>query len=1057
MVLSIRFLAILQGQTMDSVHAAILTLHQSLRVLGRRNVKKIARTLDGAPDEAKVFLSYSRRDRERAQGIANALRSRHFGVFKDTDDILPTEEWKYRLEQLIEEADTIVFLLSPHSAASEVCAWEVEYAHSLSKRIAPIVIEETEPQDIPPLLAQLNFIFCTPRDPFENAVNTLASALVTDIDWIREHTRLAGLASRWDKAGRPARLLLRGQDIADAEAWRDSHPSDAPAVTTLQAVFVGESRKAAIRRQRSWIGGSLGVAAAAATLAVFAYFQAVEADNQRTIAEANATEADRQRVAAEQSEALARTTRDDAWLTQSAILTDWANEASLAGDDMTAALLLLAALPDEAAASYRTDAERPLAPKTADAFLANYFYGQEAARLEQNAPYGVSRSGVNDVEFDVKGERVFTVSNVEGEGATLTVWRAADGAFLRQFTYPDNSIDAIAIHPERDALVAILDGRVAALIDPQSGEEIRRYDPCEGARLYMTVKQDIVFSVDGRYFATAGTMLCVWDEASGAVASRVGSNDRNRTLRGLTFLGTGKHIAFSDGRAVLAHVITDGRTLLIYRGTGTVRAKGNARANRLIITDTGTGVLAPGARRPNDYVWPSTQLWDLATVKSIATLNDRQALRGASFSDDGARIVAPQENRLRVWDSATGEEISTRSDLSVAEQYFAQDSSFLRTAQFAPGSTFITSSDSANLNKLWNENGDVVDMFGQHWGPSNFHPTLAPSPANDAAVEYIYGELATLWKMGTARSLHPIAFHFETGGDGPVGETALAEIQAYFRQRSESKFQGGDWPNGAAPEETSITAPNGKGSGKRAARWSRAQDMMVEVLDSNGTQITQLGGHDAPVLSVAFRPRTDEIVTTTRAGIRLFDASSGAELWRMETADLTGRAYRHRTAVFSDDGQRLFVLGEDFVDVLDMAERRKIASFMSEDAIWNDTTPAAYYEQGGPMMFEALKANFTPRAWTHNKDDLAPRFWQIYSSVQAMVDVQKASATRCLTPHQLKTYYLGRTPPRWCITGPGLETDPDPANWRPLRPYHEEKWRDWQVAHDNDPSTPPPE
>jgi hypothetical protein len=46
------------------------------------------------------------------------LRERHYGVFKDTDDILPAEERKGRLEQLISEADTIVFLLSPHSIAS---------------------------------------------------------------------------------------------------------------------------------------------------------------------------------------------------------------------------------------------------------------------------------------------------------------------------------------------------------------------------------------------------------------------------------------------------------------------------------------------------------------------------------------------------------------------------------------------------------------------------------------------------------------------------------------------------------------------------------------------------------------------------------------------------------------------------------------------------------------------------------------------------------------------------------------------------------------------------
>ena len=93
-------------------------------------------------------------------------------MFRDTDDILPTEEWRERLEQLIAEADTIVFLLSPASATSEVCAWEVDYATSPGKRIAPIVIEDVDASLIPPLLARLNFIFATDRDPFENAVSS---------------------------------------------------------------------------------------------------------------------------------------------------------------------------------------------------------------------------------------------------------------------------------------------------------------------------------------------------------------------------------------------------------------------------------------------------------------------------------------------------------------------------------------------------------------------------------------------------------------------------------------------------------------------------------------------------------------------------------------------------------------------------------------------------------------------------------------------------------------------------------------------------------------------
>jgi hypothetical protein len=248
-------------------------------------------TFDGDSEAGKVFLSYSRRDRERTQRIADVLRARHFGVFKDTDDILPTEEWKTRLEQLIAEADTIVFLLSPHSVASEVCKWEVEYAASLNKRIAPIVITEVDTTQIPPLLARLNFIFCTERDPFEDAVDSLVSALGTDIEWVREHTRLGSLAQRWDAADGATRLLLRGQDITDAETWRDGHSPEAPSITAQQAAFISESRKSAVRRQRRIVAGSLSAVVVAVGLAGLAYWQRDIAVRNEIVAKKNEIEA----------------------------------------------------------------------------------------------------------------------------------------------------------------------------------------------------------------------------------------------------------------------------------------------------------------------------------------------------------------------------------------------------------------------------------------------------------------------------------------------------------------------------------------------------------------------------------------------------------------------------------------------------------------------------------------------------------------------------------------------------------------------------------------------
>ena len=189
-----------------------------------------------------VFVSYSRTDREHAEKLAIALRDRGFKVARDVEDILPTEEWKERLKELIYEADAIVFLLSPRSAVSDVCAWEVEFASSLNKKIAPIVIEDVSGKDIPPMLSRLNYIFATQRDRFENAASSLSDALSTDIDWIREHTRLTSLAIRWDTTQRPAELLLRGEVLESALKWQVDRPQTALPVCDILQEFLNSSR-----------------------------------------------------------------------------------------------------------------------------------------------------------------------------------------------------------------------------------------------------------------------------------------------------------------------------------------------------------------------------------------------------------------------------------------------------------------------------------------------------------------------------------------------------------------------------------------------------------------------------------------------------------------------------------------------------------------------------------------------------------------------------------------------------------------------------------------------
>ena len=238
--------------------------------------------------KARIFLSYSRRDRVQMLAVVEGLERRGFDPQIDTDDIAPGEDWRSRLGDLISSADTIVFLLSPNSARSEVCAWEVGEAQRLSKRIFPFVIQplgETAPAAE---LSARNWIDASNK-PLADAINLLADAIDTNLPWVREHTRLAELALLWRENRERTAYLLRGDRLSSAEIWLNSQPEAANHPTELHRTFIVASQQAATQRLRYGLIGALSVAAVAGGLAILAEFNRREAVVERERAERNYT------------------------------------------------------------------------------------------------------------------------------------------------------------------------------------------------------------------------------------------------------------------------------------------------------------------------------------------------------------------------------------------------------------------------------------------------------------------------------------------------------------------------------------------------------------------------------------------------------------------------------------------------------------------------------------------------------------------------------------------------------------------------------------------------
>ena len=212
-----------------------------------------ARRPDSERGKLRVFISYSRDELDFADQLTAALDIYGFECFIDRDGITGGEDWKRRLGNLIGDADEVVFVLSPTSAHSEICAWEVEEAAPLNKRILPVICRPLEGASPPPRLRDLNYIFfhAEPKAPgsgFGTGLASLVAALNTDFNWLREHTRYLQRATEWDAGGRPTNRLLVGNDILEAKAWAARRPKSAPEPTALHLDFIRASEEEAEAR-----------------------------------------------------------------------------------------------------------------------------------------------------------------------------------------------------------------------------------------------------------------------------------------------------------------------------------------------------------------------------------------------------------------------------------------------------------------------------------------------------------------------------------------------------------------------------------------------------------------------------------------------------------------------------------------------------------------------------------------------------------------------------------------------------------------------------------------
>ena len=111
----------------------------------------------------KIFLSYSSTRRDVAVRLKLALEAEQHDVFFDRDDLGAGEAYQQAIREAVEQADLMLFLVSPESvAAGSYTLAELEMAQAQwqrpSGRVLPVVVAPTPKASMPPYLLAVTLL-----------------------------------------------------------------------------------------------------------------------------------------------------------------------------------------------------------------------------------------------------------------------------------------------------------------------------------------------------------------------------------------------------------------------------------------------------------------------------------------------------------------------------------------------------------------------------------------------------------------------------------------------------------------------------------------------------------------------------------------------------------------------------------------------------------------------------------------------------------------------------------------------------------------------------------
>ncbi|MEN8259440.1 MAG: TIR domain-containing protein [Pseudomonadota bacterium] len=640
----------------------------------------------------EVFISYAREDIAFVRRLHQALEDQGRKCWVDWEGIPPTAEWITEIKAGIDSAEAFVFVISPDSTASQVCAAELQHAVERNKRIVPIVWRDSETHAVDPRLARLNWIFFRDQDDFDASLEKLLAALDTDLDWVSAHTRLLVRAADWDERGRDNSYALRGRDLADAESWLSRGPMMDPKPNALQTEYILASRKATTKRQRITLAAVAFGAIVAVSLSIVAYFQSVEKARQEKIATANHL-INRAEALRDPPPNLSGATDDTLKQSVRAAVQALAhfNDLGIPSADADQTVRKGMALLPRLLSEYKINYKGSIATSAFDStgrFLAvaqkhGHFVLWDTVEGREIAAWDQELSSMESIlKVSISQDRAYLAAitynaSSSDHSSTVTVWRVSDATPVAHFKM-EGRVENLALHPKGTQAYAWNGPSTVGL----SVADNKKLDDFSDIQL----PQALDFSPDGQAIALAfknrgkrergvrilhtetSELINQWIEPQYISSLRWTADSKNILIMTwknvlLRDAATGdlkaRYPRFDKGFALSP----DGRLVAEGMKSYQVRLQG-ADSGKEFLRINHPKEVERFALRPNGSsittlsLGPTIRVWDLGGSRAVAEVANGKPLSDAGFDSSGLFLFTGSEGERRWWQLPDQQKIS---------------------------------------------------------------------------------------------------------------------------------------------------------------------------------------------------------------------------------------------------------------------------------------------------------------------------------------------------------------------------------------------------------------